>query len=585
MHDVPALHVHGLVVQGLVTGDAPDVRGHAVLFFQDPAGLEHLVQYGAAAEELHAQAVVRPLRSAEQVHPLQDALAGGLGVAGHGRHGVVLVVDGQVVEHVFLFLVHAPDAFFDDHRQLVAVGRVVGQQVRHRVGQQVAVAVLVLEPFARQRGAARRGAHEESLAAHVAGGPDQVADALQPEHGVVDEEGDGVDVVGGVGRARGDEGRHGAGFRNPFFQQLAVLRLAVVQERFAVHRVVELSHRGIDAGLPEQGLHAEGPGLVGHDGHDEVPDLLVAHQVREDVHEGHGRRHLPVRPLVVLAVPVLLRRVKRREGRPPRRHVAAEGPAPLVKVPDLLAVVGRLVEGHFGHVFVGDRDPEPVTEGQQVAVLHLLDLVRAVGPLAAVAQTVSLDRLHQDDRRRPLGLHGRLVRVVHLQGIVSAPPQMLQLGIGQVLHHLLEIGMDAEELVPYILARRHAVLLVLAVHRLVHAVHEEPVAVLLQQGVPVAAPDALDDVPARAPEDGFQLLDDLVVAPDRTVEPLQVAVDHENEVVELLQDRHGDGAEGLGLVHLPVAHHDPDLGIARLLDAAVLQVLHETGLVDTGDSA
>ena len=50
MHDVPPLHVHRLVVQGLVAGDAPDVRGHAVLFFQDPAGLEHLVQDSAAAE-------------------------------------------------------------------------------------------------------------------------------------------------------------------------------------------------------------------------------------------------------------------------------------------------------------------------------------------------------------------------------------------------------------------------------------------------------------------------------------------------------------------------------------------------------
>ena len=492
---------------------------------------------------------------------------------------------GQVVEHVLLLLVHAPDAFFDDHRQFVAVGRIVGQQVRHGVGQQVAVAVLVLEPFARQRGPSRRGADQESLAAHVARGPDQVADALQAEHGIVDEEGDGIDVVGGVGRTGGDEGRHGARFRYALFQQLAVLGLAVVQERFTVHRVVELPHRGIDAGLPEQGLHAEGARLVGDDGHDQVADFLVAHQVRQDVDEGHGRRHLPVGPLVVLAVLVLLRRVQRREGRPPGRHVAAEGPAPLVQILDLLAVLGRLVEGHFGHVFVGNGDPEPVPEGQQVAVLHLLDLVGAVGPLPAVAHAVSLDRLHQDDRRRPLGFHGRLVRVVDLERIVAAPPQVLQLGVGQVFHHLLQVRMDAEELVPDVFAGGHAVLLVLAVHRLVHAVHEETISVLFQEGVPVAAPDALDDVPSRAPEDGLEFLDDLVVAPDGTVEPLQVAIDHEDEVVEVFDDRHGDGAEGLGFVHLSVAHHDPHLGIARFLDPPVFEVLHETGLVDARDCA
>ena len=52
--------------------------------------------------------------------------------------------------------------------------------------------------------------------------------------------------------------------------------------------------------------------------------------------------------------------------------------------------------------------------------------------------------------------------------------------------------------------------------------------------IPVRAPQHLDDVPARAGEQRLQLLDDLAVAAHRTVEPLQVAVDDEGEVVELL---------------------------------------------------
>jgi hypothetical protein len=44
----------------------------------------------------------------------------------------------------------------------------------------------------------------------------------------------------------------------------------------------------------------------------------------------------------------------------------------------------------------------------------------------------------------------------------------------------------------------------------------------------------LDDVPAGAAEVRLQLLDDLAVAADRTVELLQVAVDDPGEVVELL---------------------------------------------------
>ena len=66
----------------------------------------------------------------------------------------------------------------------------------------MAVAVLVLQAFARQRGAPGGAADQEPAAAHVGGGPDQVADALESEHRVVDEERDRIDPVIGIGGAR-----------------------------------------------------------------------------------------------------------------------------------------------------------------------------------------------------------------------------------------------------------------------------------------------------------------------------------------------------------------------------------------------
>jgi hypothetical protein len=44
----------------------------------------------------------------------------------------------------------------------------------------------------------------------------------------------------------------------------------------------------------------------------------------------------------------------------------------------------------------------------------------------------------------------------------------------------------------------------------------------------------------------------------RTVEPLQIAVDHEDQVVELLAHGHRDRAHRLGLVRLAVAEEAPD---------------------------
>ena len=107
--------------------------------------------------------------------------------------------------------------------------------------------------------------------------------------------------------------------------------------------------------------------------------------------------------------------------------------------------------------------------------------------------------------------------------------------------------------------------------------------ILLEQVVPFGAPEHLDDVPAGAAEDRLELLDDLAVAADRTVEPLQVAVDDEDQVVELLARRQRDGAERFGLVGLAVAEERPDLRIGLRLEAAIFQVPIEARLVDRHD--
>ena len=106
-----------------------------------------------------------------------------------------------------------------------------------------------------------------------------------------------------------------------------------------------------------------------------------------------------------------------------------------------------------------------------------------------------------------------------------------------------------------------------------------------QQRVPIRAPDHLDDVPARAPERGLELLDDLAVAADRAVEALEVAVDDEDQVVELFARGERDRAERFGLVGLAVAQKRPHLRPRRGLEAAVLQIAHEARLIDRGDRA
>ncbi len=243
-------------------------------------------------------------------------------------------------------------------------------------------------------------------------------------------------------------------------------------------------------------------------------------------------------------------------------------------------VVGRLVRVGL-ELLVADRDAQAVAEALEVLQRHLLHLVRRVATGEVRAEAVALDRLGEDDGRLPRVLAGGLVGGEDLAVVVPAALEVpVDLVVAPPLDHLEGARVATEEVVTDVLAVVGAEGLVVAVARLVHDVHERAVAVGGEQGVPPAAPDDLDDVPAGAAEERLELLDDLAVAAHRAVEPLQVAVDDEVEVVELLVGRELQQAARLRLVHLAVAEEGPDVLLARVLDAAVVEVLVELRLVD-----
>ena len=115
--------------------------------------------------------------------------------------------------------------------QLVGVRRIVGAAGRHRQREHVAVAVLMLQPFAGERRPAGRAAEQEAAAARIGGGPDEVADALEAEHRIVDEERNRVHAVRRIGRAGGNPRRNRSGLGDALFEDLSVLRFLVVEQR------------------------------------------------------------------------------------------------------------------------------------------------------------------------------------------------------------------------------------------------------------------------------------------------------------------------------------------------------------------
>jgi hypothetical protein len=178
-------------------------------------------------------------------------------------------------------------------------------------------------------------------------------------------------------------------------------------------------------------------------------------------------------------------------------------------------------------VGVGDRQLQPVAEDPELGFVELLGLVRDVPCLDARSQRPALDGLGEDDRGRAGVLGGRLVRGVHLAVVVATAAELGEVVVGQVLDEPAQSRVGPEEVLADVGATGDRELLELAVERLVHLLHQDAVDVASQELVPLAAPDDLDDVPARAVEDRLELLDDLPVAAHRPVEALQVAVDDE----------------------------------------------------------
>ncbi len=205
--------------------------------------------------------------------------------------------------------------------------------------------------------------------------------------------------------------------------------------------------------------------------------------------------------------------------------------------------------------------------------------------LAGLAHPVALHRLGED--------HGGLARVarrgviggVDLGRVVAPTVQLPDVVVGHVGDYRLQLGVRTEEVLARVGAAVRLVVLVVAVHRALHALEQEALLVAREERVPAVAPDHLDHVPAGAAEGALELLDDLAVAAHRPVQALQVAVHDEHQVVEALAGGEADRAQRLGLVHLAVAHEGPHLAALHLREAAVLEVLHEAGLIDREDRA
>src|SRR5437870_11925975 len=107
MQHVPTFGAQSVIAQKLVTGSTPDISGDVVSLGQDLLGAQSFTNDWAAAKDVGFElflfgAGFKPIKA------FQDAI---LNTFWHGGHGIILVVERQVIKNIFTFDIHAVHAF------------------------------------------------------------------------------------------------------------------------------------------------------------------------------------------------------------------------------------------------------------------------------------------------------------------------------------------------------------------------------------------------------------------------------------------------------------------------------------------
>ncbi|OQB90682.1 MAG: hypothetical protein BWX84_01742 [Verrucomicrobia bacterium ADurb.Bin118] len=206
--------------------------------------------------------------------------------------------------------------------------------------------------------------------------------------------------------------------------------------------------------------------------------------------------------------------------------------------------------------------------------------MRNVATFAGLAEAVALDRFGQDHGGLSLVGEGGGVGGVNLQRVMPAAGELADLFVGQVVDQLQQFRVFPEEMLAGVAAGFDGVLLVITIHGFFHALEQQAGSVPGQQVIPIGAPNDLDDIPARAGKYRFQFLNDFAVAAHGSVEALQVAVHHPEQIVQPLPRGEGQGAQGFRFIGFAVANETDHLDLRALDQSAVAQVAIKPRLVD-----
>ena len=196
----------------------------------------------------------------------------------------------------------------------------------------------------------------------------------------------------------------------------------------------------VNLGGREIRVHTECARLVGDDRNEACAEILVPQQVLEQSGEGHRGRNF-LFPAALFRQLVMFRVGKRDGcwGVTTLRQRSAEFAALVQEVLNRRVfrtrVVIRRAIGILLEFFVRNRDAQVIAERLQDVQRQLLHLVNGIPTLERLTQTISLDRLRENDGWLPLMRQGGRIGRVQLPVVVSTAAKRPNLVVGPLGDH------------------------------------------------------------------------------------------------------------------------------------------------------
>ena len=131
-------------------------------------------------------------------------------------------------------------------------------------------------------------------------------------------------------------------------------------------------------------------------------------------------------------------------------------------------------------------------------------------------------------------IYGCIVGRKNLFRVVTTATHFPNLVACKVAHHIEQFGIGSEELLTHVFAIGNREFLRFPIHNFAHTFYQFSFAVFFQNRIPVATPEYFNYIPACTTEYSFEFLHNFSVTTHRTVETLQVTVNHKNQIIQFL---------------------------------------------------